>query len=510
MKKKYVMAIDQGTTGSTVLVVECTDKKMLLISKATVEFPQHYPQAGWVSHDLEEVWISVRKAAEEAFTKAREIASFDPKELICIGITNQRESTALFERKTGRPATPSIVWQCKRSLEICQQWKTDGWEDEIRSRTGLRLDPYFSGSKIKWMLEKVGGAKTGVENGSLVFGTMDSFILHRLTGCVSFATDASNASRTLLLDLTGDDYAADTLQKVGLRSSTALPEIKDSAGLFGVTKGLGWIPDGVPITGILGDQQAAMMGQYCFEPGEAKCTYGTGAFLLTNIGSEPSASKSGMLTTIAWQIRGKRSYALEGAAFIAGAAIQFLRDQLGLLKTARETTKLIENVEAAPQIYFVPALAGLGVPYWDPNTRGAFFGLTRDSTKEQILRAAVEGIAFQVDDLIRACNQDSAVPLKTLRADGGAVVNTALMQFQSDISKIKVEVPKNLETTAMGAAMIAALGVGFYESTSEMRQSFDLDIAYAPRVQTLSKSQSLRSGWDRAIEAARLFARQEA
>lgn len=507
MAKTYLLAIDQGTTGSTVLVVDASDSRTLtVIGRSTKDFPQHFPQTGWVEHDLNEIWASVETAGRQALAAALQSdSSFKPEHISGVGITNQRETTCVFDRKSGAPLARAIVWQCKRSSDICADMKKRGLEKEFRAATGLVLDPYFSGTKIAWLLANNPTVKTEVSAGRAVFGTIDTFLMHRLSGGQIFATEASNASRTLLYDINKGAWSESLAKHLTLPTLSALPEVKDSAGLFGKTKGVSFLPDGIPISGCAGDQQAALAGQTCFAVGEAKCTYGTGAFLLMNIGAKPLISSTGLLTTVAWSLGGKLTYAFEGSAFIAGAAVQFLRDQWQVIANAKETEALTRGSTGSPEVYFVPALAGLGAPYWDPLAHGAILGLTRGTTKGQLVRATLEGIAFQVCDLLTSMAQDAGQPLSVLRVDGGASANDVLMQDQADLSDIPVDRPKMLETTAMGAALFAGLGVGVFRSVDELATVRMSDRMFKPISPEAAKRAERLAGWKRAINAVQAF-----
>ena len=509
MAQKYIMAIDQGTTGSTVLIVDVTDPLApTVISRHTVDFTQYFPKPGWVEHDLAEIWESVVNAASKALEKLKASRSdFALNQIQCLGITNQRETLCVFERTTGRPVARAVVWQCKRSIDIVKKLRADGAENMVREKTGLVLDPYFSGSKLSWILANNQDAAAKIKSGQAVVGTIDTYLIARLTGGKSFVTEASNASRTMLFNIETGKWDQDLTALFGAKESY-LPEVKDSAGEFGRTHGLSFLPDGIPISGALGDQQAALAGQTCFKQGEAKCTYGTGAFLLMNIGNKKILSNSGMLTTVAWGLSGKLTYAFEGSAFIAGAAIQFLRDQLNLITTSAETEKLAQDVVGAPEVYFVPALSGLGAPYWDPMAQGAFFGLTRGTSKNQLIRAAIEGIAFEVADLTRAMAKDKGQPLTILKVDGGAAANNLLMQTQADLSAVGVDRPKNLETTAFGAALFAGYGAKIYSSLDQMSNARKTDVLFKPErsAQNSERLVAMNAGWDRAVKAVRTFA----
>jgi glycerol kinase len=509
MAQKYIMAIDQGTTGSTVLIVDVTSPlNPSVMSRHTIDFTQHFPKPGWVEHDLNEIWESVVTAANKALEKLKANRSdFALNQIQCLGITNQRETLCVFDRATAKPVTRAIVWQCKRSIDIVKKLRADGVESMVREKTGLVLDPYFSGSKLAWVLANNPEAAAKIKSGQAVVGTIDTYLMARLTGGKSFVTEASNASRTMLFNIGTGTWDKELTALFGVKESY-LPEVKDSAGEFGRTHGLSFLPDGIPISGALGDQQAALAGQTCFKPGEAKCTYGTGAFLLMNIGSKKMLSNSGMLTTIAWGLSGKLTYALEGSSFIAGAAIQFLRDQLGLVKTSAETEHLAKDVIGAPEVYFVPALSGLGAPYWDPMAQGAFFGLTRGTSKNQLVRAALEGIAFEVADLTRAMASDTSQPLTILKVDGGAAANNLLMQTQADLSGVGVDRPVNLETTAFGAALFAGYGAKIYTSLDQMSNARKTAVLFKPdhSTENTKRLKEMNAGWNRAVKAVRTFA----
>jgi glycerol kinase len=506
----YIMAIDQGTTGSTVLLVDVTDPSVPTVcGRHTVDFTQHFPKTGWVEHDLEEIWQSVVKAARKAIEITQSARSgFSPNQISCLGITNQRETLCIFERGSGKPLTRAIVWQCKRSTEITKRLRAEGAEPVVREKTGLVLDPYFSGSKLQWLLENNAEVAAKLKTGKACAGTIDTYLMARLTGGRAFVTEASNASRTLLYNIGTGQWDTGMLEMFRIPGTDCLPEVRDSAGVFGKTSGLDFLPDGLPITGALGDQQAALAGQTCFTVGEAKCTYGTGAFLLMNLGDKKVLSNSGMLTTVAWRLSNKLTYAFEGSAFIAGAAVQFLRDQMQMIVNAGDTEAVAAAAEAAPEVYFVPALAGLGAPYWDPSAQGAFFGLTRGTTKAQIVRACLEGIAFQVADLTSAMARDLGKPLAILRTDGGAAANNVLMQSQADLSGVNVDRPANLETTAFGAALFAGFGAGIYTDFTQMRNARKTERLFSPDASPARKARvaAMHAGWERAIEAVRVFA----
>ena len=507
MGQRFILAIDQGTTGSTALVVDVSQPDAVqVVGRRTVDFPQHFPQTGWVEHDLEEVWSSVVQAIAAALAEAEaKVPGFRVQDIAGLGITNQRETLCVFERETARPLARAIVWQCKRSTAICARLKAEGHEAMLRAKTGLVLDPYFSGTKLTWIMENAPELAARLQSGKAVVGTIDSYLIARLSGGRAFVTEASNASRTLLFDLHSGTWDRGLLDLFKVPSISILPEIRSSAGEFGRTRGLSFLPDGVPITGVLGDQQAALAGQACFGVGEAKCTYGTGAFLLANLGDKPLVSRAGMLTTVAWSLGGRLTYAFEGSAFIAGAAVQFARDQLGWLARASDAEGIARDARGAPEVYFVPALAGLGAPHWDPKAQGGFFGLTRGTTKAQLIRAVLEGIAFQVADLTDAMAADLGKPLTVLRADGGAAANDLLLESQANFAGLPVDRPTNLETTATGAALCAAFGLGLVTDLATLAKMRRQDRLFTPHPdESLVASQ--RAGWRRAVRAVQVFA----
>jgi glycerol kinase len=492
-----ILALDQGTSGSTAL---CVDGDGRVLSRGWAELPQHYPQPGWVEHDPGEIWAATVAAAREALGAA----GASRRAIAAIGITNQRETTIVWERTTGRPVHPAIVWQCRRTAEICEQLRADGVEPTVRERTGLLLDPYFSATKIRWLLDQVPGARERARRGELAFGTVDAWLLWNLTGGRVHATDPSNASRTLLLDIRSLAWDPTLLEIFGV-PAPLLPAIRPSAGRFGETADLGWLPAGVPIAGVAGDQQAALFGQACFEPGMAKNTYGTGCFLLLNTGPRVVAPSGGSLATVAWQIGGSTVYALEGSVFIAGAAIQWLRDGLGVLGSAAESERLAASVPDTGGVYFVPAFVGLGAPYWDMHARGAVFGLTRGTTRAHLARAALEAIAYQSRDVLEAMLASAALPLATLRVDGGAAANDFLCQFQANVMRVDVIRPSVIETTALGAAYLAGLGVGVWRSLAEVARRWEVERRFVPAMEE-SRRAALCEGWRRAVERSRGWA----
>lgn len=496
---KLVLAIDQGTTGTTAILV---DELLVVRGRATTEFPQHYPRPAWVEHQPEEIWASVQASVAVALRQAQIPAS----RIVAIGITNQRETTVVWERETSRPIHPAIVWQCRRTTDICRSLKDEGHEPMVKGKTGLVLDPYFSGTKLAWILDEVEGARERAGRGELAFGTIDSYLLWRLSGGAVHATDPSNASRTLLFDLRSGDWD-DTLLELFRVPRSVLPVVRSSSEVYGVTSGLDFLPDGIPIAGIAGDQQAALFGQACFAPGEAKATYGTGAFVLMNTGETPIPSRHGLLTTVAWRLgpleeQRPLQYALEGAVFIAGAAVQWLRDELRIIGHAREVEDLARSVADTGGVMVVPAFAGLGAPYWDPEARGAILGLTRGSGRGHIARATLEGIAHQVADVVLAMAADAAFPAATLKVDGGAASNDLLMQIQADFIGAEVSRPSFLETTAFGAAFLAGLAVGLFESPDAIGARWREQARFSPGLDEGARKQC-RAAWDKAVARLR-------
>ncbi len=495
MKKDLLIAIDQGTTGTTSLVMDTEGKTL---SRHTVEFAQHFPEPGWVEHDPEEIWRSVGESVGGA------LSSIDVARVAAIGITNQRETTLLWDRASGAHVHRAIVWQDRRTAARCAELKAAGHEALVRARTGLVLDPYFSGTKLAWMLENVPGARPKAERGELAFGTIDSFLVHRLSGGASHVTDVTNASRTLLMGLESLAWDEEMMRLLGVPAAV-LPRIVASADHIGVTRGVGFLPDGIPITGIAGDQQAALFGQACFGVGDAKCTYGTGAFALTNVGPKPRASRKGLLSTVAWKVGGEVAYALEGSAFIAGAAVQWLRDGLGIIQSAAAIEELAGRVASSEGVVFVPALSGLGTPHWDPHARGLVSGITRGTTAAHLARATLEGIAHEVADLVDAMASDLGAPVTRMRVDGGAAANNLLMQYQSDITGVSIERPAELESTARGAAMLAGVGVGLFATIGEASKMSKAERTFGSEM-TLDVRDQHRKAWAEAVARAMLHA----
>ncbi|UJR81966.1 glycerol kinase GlpK [Sandaracinus amylolyticus] len=491
---RHLLAIDQGTTGSTVLVL---DTEARILGRATREFPQHFPTPGEVEHDAEEIWASVEHAIEGAYREA----GVDPKQCAGIGITNQRETTMLWDRKTGAHVHRAIVWQDRRTAARCRGLEAEGLLSLYRKKTGLVLDPYFSGTKLEWLLDNVDDVRKRAEDGELAFGTVDSFLVWRLSGGTAHVTDVTNASRTLLFDihrLAWDDELCRHLHV----PRAVLPAVKSSSEVYARTKGLRVLPDGIPIAGIAGDQQAALFGQTCFEIGDAKCTYGTGAFLLVNTGERAPESQNGLVTTVAWKLGDQVRYALEGSAFVAGAAVQWLRDQLGIIKSSSDIEGLAAKVQTSGGVVFVPALSGLGAPHWDPEARGTLFGLTRGSSAAHIARATLEGIAFQVAELGRAMEADMGRRIARLRVDGGASQNELLMQFQADVLDVAIERPANTETTALGAAYLAGLAVGVFPDLQAIERAHRTARRIEPGMREGERREHL-ARWNDGVRRAR-------
>lgn len=494
MTEQLIMALDQGTTSSRAILF---DQAGQIKGVAQQEFKQYYPQPGWVEHDPHEIWDTQLRVAQAVLSQH----SISPQQIAAIGITNQRETLVLWDRQSGKAVHPAIVWQCRRSAGICDQLKAQGHSDTIRAKTGLVVDAYFSGTKIKWILDQHPELRERAEKGELLAGTIDCWLLYNLTGGQVHATEPSNACRTMLYNLETGAWDDELLQLLTVPKSL-LPKIQSSSGEFGKTHPELFGGHSIRITGMAGDQQAALFGQGCFEPGMAKNTYGTGCFLLMNTGSELVRSSSGLLTSVGWQLDGKRSYVIEGSIFIGGAVIQWLRDELGLIGQASESEALASSVPDSAGVYIVPAFVGLGAPYWDSHARGTITGLTRGANKAHLTRAALEAIAYQSRDVLDAMARDAANSLKLLRVDGGATANNFLMQFQADILQLPVERPAVTETTALGAAYLAGLAVGYWETPEAIRANWQLERRFEPQIPA-NQTENLYRGWQHAIRQTR-------
>lgn len=493
--QQYILALDQGTTSSRAILF---DRHGTIKATAQKEFHQHYPQPGWVEHDPNEIWSTQASVAAEAVLKAR----INGNEIAAIGITNQRETTVVWDRTTGQPVYPAIVWQDRRTAAICDQLKQAGYGPLIQQKTGLVIDAYFSGTKIKWILDHVKGARAKAEKGELAFGTIDSWLIWNFSKAKLHITDVTNASRTLLFNIHTLQWDEELLQLLGIPKAI-LPEVKSSAEYYG--DAALFSSQKIPITGIAGDQQAALFGQMCTQPGMVKNTYGTGCFLMLNTGEKIIPSKNNLLTTIAWQVNGKTHYALEGSIFIGGAVVQWLRDGLGIIKKSSEVEELAAKVKTSEGVYLVPAFAGLGAPHWNQYARGTLVGITRGTHASHIARAALDSIAYQTMDVLKAMEADAGIQIKELRVDGGATSNNLLMQFQADLLKIPVVRPKITETTALGAAYLAGLTVGFWENIEAIEQQWQVDHIFTSAMKPETVSQ-LTNGWQRAVHAATAWA----
>lgn len=497
---KYIMALDQGTTSSRCIIY---DKSGRIVSDAQSEFKQYFPHEGWVEHDAMEIWSTQMGVANEALLKR----NLTYRDIEAIGITNQRETTVVWDKDTGVPVCPAIVWQCRRTADYAAELKEKGYEKVVRDKTGLIIDAYFSATKLKWILDHVDGAREKAETGKLLFGTIETWLVWKMTGGRSHVTDYSNASRTMLFNIHELKWDDDILEFLDIPKQM-LPEPVENSGNFGYTiKELFGGP--IPITGLAGDQQAALFGETCFNEGDVKCTYGTGSFLLLNTGKQPVVSQNGLLSTIAWGLNGEVNYALEGSAFVCGAAIQWLRDQLRIVRRAKDTEAMALKVKSNDGVYFVPAFVGLGAPYWDPEARGAFFGITRGTSKNHIVRAALESMAYQNEDLLRAMESDLKCSkeggcIERVKVDGGACRNDFLMQFQSDISHVEIVRHDNIESTSLGAAYLAGLATGYYDSIDDIVKNKSVDRVFEPEMSTEDRKKAL-DGWHRAVSAAKAF-----
>ncbi|WP_144555842.1 glycerol kinase GlpK [Bacillus sp. X1(2014)] len=494
--EKYILSLDQGTTSSRAILF---NKKGKIVHVAQQEFQQYFPQPGWVEHNANEIWGSVIAVMASCLAEA----NVKPEQVAGIGITNQRETAVVWDKETGQPVYHAIVWQSRQTVEICEELKANGYDQLFRDKTGLLIDAYFSGTKVKWILDHVEGAREKAERGELLFGTIDTWLIWKLSGGKAHVTDYSNASRTLMYNIHDLKWDEKLLEILSVPASM-LPEVRPSSEVYAKTIDSSFSGANVPIAGIAGDQQAALFGQACYEKGMAKNTYGTGCFMLMNTGEQAVKSANGLLTTIAWGINGKVEYALEGSIFVAGSAIQWLRDGLRMFRSAEESEKFAASVASTDGVYVVPAFVGLGTPYWDSDVRGSVFGLTRGTTKEHFVRATLESLAYQTKDVLTSMEADSGISLKALRVDGGAVANNFLMQFQSDMLDVPVERPEIRETTALGAAYLAGLAVGYWESQEEIAAQWHMDEAFTPNMDEEDRN-NLYSGWKKAVNAARAF-----
>ncbi|CQR46374.1 Glycerol kinase [Paraliobacillus sp. PM-2] len=496
MVDKYILAIDQGTTSSRAFLF---DKGGNMKAEAQREFEQFFPEPGWVEHDADEIWTSVLACMADVLRKAEITAD----QVAGIGITNQRETTVVWDKHTGKPIYKAIVWQSRQTEPICSVLRDQGYEEMIRKKTGLIIDPYFSGTKIKWILDNVEGGRDKAENGDLLFGTIDTWLIYKLTGGKKHVTDYSNASRTLLYNIHEQKWDDDLLRLMDI-PKRMLPEVRPSSEVYGTTVSYHFFGQEIPIAGAAGDQQAALFGQRCFRKGMAKNTYGTGCFMLMNTDNQAVTSQHGLLTTIAWGIDDKIVYALEGSIFIAGSAIQWLRDGMRMIKHASESEMYAKRVDSTDGVYFVPAFVGLGTPYWDSDARAAMFGITRGTTKEHIIRATLESLAYQTTDVLDAMVKDAKTNVQALRVDGGAVNNHFLMQFQSDLLDLTVERPMINETTALGAAYLAGLAVGFWKDQQELESHAKKATVFHPEMSERERA-TLYQGWKKAVHATRVF-----
>lgn len=496
MSGMYILALDQGTTSSRAMLF---DERGAIVHVAQKEFQQLFPQPGWVLHNANEIWGSILSVIAGVLTES----NTRPEQVAAIGITNQRETTVVWNRHTGQPIYEAIVWQSRQTVPICEALIAQGHDTLFREKTGLLIDAYFSGTKIKWILDHVEGAREQAERGDLLFGTIDTWLIWKLTGGQVHVTDYSNASRTLLYNIHELRWDEELLDILTIPASM-LPEVRSSSEVYGTTAPQEFFGRAIPIAGAAGDQQAALFGQACFDVGMAKNTYGTGCFMLMHTGERAIRSQNGLLTTIAWGINGKVEYALEGSIFVAGSALQWLRDGLRMIKTAAETESYAQRVHSTDGVYVVPAFVGLGTPYWDSEVRGAIFGLTRGTTKEHFIRATLESLAYQTKDVLTAMEEDAGITLKALRVDGGAVRNNFLMQFQSDILGVAVERPTINETTALGAAYLAGLAVGYWDDQATIRDQWQMDRRFVRQI-SAADSERLYSGWQKAVQAAIAF-----
>lgn len=496
---QYIMALDQGTTSSRTIIY---DKNSNIISSAQQEFTQHFPHEGWVEHDAMEIWSTQMATAQQALLSA----NLSYRDIAAIGITNQRETTVVWDKETGEPICNAIVWQCRRTAAYADRLRADGYEDMIRAKTGLIVDAYFSGTKIRWILDNIPGARERAERGELLFGTIETWLIWKMTGGKAHVTDYSNAARTMLFNIHTLEWDEEILKLLDIPRSM-LPKPQPCSCHYGVT-----IPElfggGIPITGAAGDQQAALFGECCFKDGEVKSTYGTGNFLLLNTGSKAVTSENGLLTTIAWGLDGKVTYALEGSVFVCGAAIQWLRDELKFMTCAPDSEAIAASVSDTEGVYVVPAFVGLGAPYWDSEARGAVFGITRGTSYAHMVRATLESLAFQNEDLLSAMSKDLGYEIETLKVDGGAAMNDLLMQMQADISRVTITRAKSIESTSLGAAYLAGLAVGYFESLDDIIACKSIDRTFVPSMDEAERNTRL-DGWHRAVRACRAFTEQK-
>lgn len=494
--EKYVLAIDAGTTSNRAIIF---NQNTEIVAIAQKEFTQHFPKAGWVEHDANEIWLGVLSVLSDVLISS----GLKPEQIVSIGITNQRETTVIWDKETGLPIYHALVWQSRQTSDICDDLKAKGYSDLFRDKTGLVIDAYFSGTKIKWLLDHVEGAREKAEKGQLLFGTIDTWIVWKLSGGKAHVTDYSNASRTLIYNIYDLNWDEELLNILEIPKSI-LPEVKDSSCFYTTTAPYHFFNQEIPIAGIAGDQQAALFGQACFKKGMAKNTYGTGSFLLMNTGDKGIKSKHGLVTTLAWGMNGKVEYALEGSIFVTGSAIQWIRDGLEMIHKASESEKIATDIEDSDGVYVVPAFVGLGAPYWDDKARGAIFGLTRGTNYKHIVRATLESIAYQTRDVLSAMEQDSGIKLESLKVDGGAVKNNFLMQFQADILGTNVDRPVVQETTALGAALLAGIAVGFWESKEDAKNHWNLDRTFIPTLKVEDREKLYRN-WKLAVESTQHY-----
>lgn len=497
MSEQYILSIDEGTTSTRAIIFDHNGKE---VASAQKEIPQYFPEPGWVEHDANQIWLAVQTTIANAFINS----GIWPSQIAAIGITNQRETTVVWDKETGKPIYNAIVWQSRQTTGIAEKLKKAGYGEKIKEKTGLIIDPYFSATKIRWILDHVPGAQERAEAGELLFGTIDSWLVWKLTDGQQHVTDYTNASRTMLFNIHTLKWDNDILKLLNIPKQM-LPEVRSNSEIYGETASYMFFGGVVPIAGMAGDQQAALFGQMALKPGMVKNTYGTGAFIVMNTGDKPADSKNKLLTTIAYGIDGKIIYALEGSIFVAGSAVQWLRDSMKLIKHAPDSEQAAYESTSENEVYVVPAFTGLGAPYWNANARGAIFGVTRGTTDKDIVKATLQSLAYQTRDVVDAMQKDSGIEIPTLRVDGGASNNNYLMQFQADILNIKIERAKTLETTSLGAAFLAGLAVGYWKNIDELKHTFTIGQAFTPKM-SQSESDRLYSGWQRAIAATQLFA----